>query len=310
MSTEQHYSVLLDESVEALVEDPAGFYVDGTFGRGGHSKRILASLSASGRLLAFDKDPSAVSAGEILAREDERFEMVHASFSAMEETLAQRGIQPSGLLLDLGVSSPQLDQADRGFSFMRDGPLDMRMDTSSGMSAKEWLLHTDPYDMVRVFKEYGEEKFAKKIALAIAEERLQKPLETTHELANLIERVVPKKEKHKHPATRVFQAIRIEINGELSDLSDVLEQSLRCLRPGANLVVISFHSLEDRIVKRFFKKYSQSQRFPAGVPVTHDQLRAPLKLLSRALKAGDAELEENTRSRSAVMRIAKVQSVG
>lgn len=305
MTQEQHYSVLLQESVEALVVNPDGFYVDGTFGRGGHSKAILARLSDKGRLLAFDKDLDAVAEGEALAKQDQRFTIVHDSFLGLAKEIKKHGCKIDGLLMDLGVSSPQLDVAERGFSFMREGPLDMRMNTEEGVSAEQWLRETEPREMARVFKEYGEERFAKKIARVIAETREEQPLTTTTQLAELIESSVPKKENQKHPATRVFQAIRIEINKELEDLKGVLDDSLALMSPGARLVVISFHSLEDRIVKRFFKKYSQSQDYPMGVPVTHDKLKAPLKMIGRAFKAGELELQENVRSRSAVMRVAE-----
>jgi len=305
MTQEQHYSVLLQESIDALVLNPNGFYVDGTFGRGGHSREILSRLSAEGRLLAFDKDLVAVAEGELLAKQDSRFSIVHGSFTKLAEELTRQHSKIDGFLMDLGVSSPQLDVAERGFSFMRNGPLDMRMNTTEGISAEQWLMDTDPYEMARIFKEYGEERFAKKIARTIAERREEQPLKTTSQLADLIESVVPNKENQKHPATRVFQAIRIEVNRELDDLKSVLDVSMDVLKPGARMVVISFHSLEDRIVKRFFKKYSQSQDYPMGVPVTHDMLHAPLKMIGRALKAGDSELQENVRSRSAIMRIAE-----
>ena len=305
-----HYSVLLRESVDAVIGSPDALYVDGTFGRGGHSREILSRLSSAGRLIAFDKDPVAVSEGVELQREDSRFTIVHGSFADLPGELEKLGERINGgILLDLGVSSPQLDVAERGFSFMKDGPLDMRMNISSGLSAGEWLRNTESREMARVFKEYGEEKFAKKIAMAIVERRDLSPLRSTLQLAELIETVVPKKEGQKHPATRVFQAIRIEINKELEDLKSVLDSSLEVLNPGARIVVISFHSLEDRIVKRFFKKYSQSQDYPLGVPVTHDKLKAPLKMLGKAQKASDAELQKNTRSRSAIMRVAQRQDL-
>lgn len=306
MSQTLHFSVLLEESVDALVHDTNGLYIDGTFGRGGHSREILSRLSSDGRLLAFDKDDAAVQAAQALIDTDSRFEIAHASFASMQEVLAQKQLKADGILLDLGVSSPQLDEAERGFSFMRDGPLDMRMDTSKGISAQQWIAETEAYDMVRVFRLYGEEKFAKRIARKIVEEREQGEISRTGQLADIIESAVPKRHgEKKHPATRVFQAIRIEVNNELDDLHKALDAAMESLRVGGRLVVISFHSLEDRIVKRFFKKYSQSQDFPIGVPVTHDQLKAPLKLLSKAVKAGDEELTQNIRSRSAVMRVAQ-----
>ena len=307
--TVQHYSVLLEESVDALIQNPDGIYIDGTFGRGGHSAEMLNRLGSSGSLIAFDKDPSAlVVAGEFSDR-DARFEIVHDSFAQMGPELHRRTQMVDGVLLDLGVSSPQLDNAERGFSFLRDGPLDMRMDNSQGLTAAQWIAETDVVQMMRVFRNYGEERFAKRIANNIKEAREESAITTTLELANIIESSVPKKEHKKHPATRVFQAIRIEINRELKDLELALEGAMSILKPGGRIVVISFHSLEDRIVKRFFKKFSQSQDFPLGVPVTHDKLKAPLKLIGRAIKASEEELEQNVRSRSAVMRIAERSDV-
>ncbi len=305
MSERSHYSVLLDESVSALVTDPSGLYVDGTFGRGGHSRAILARLSLQGAVLGFDKDPAAIAVAGALAQSDARFSAVHQSFTAIAAELAQRQVQADGVLLDLGVSSPQLDDAERGFSFLRDGPLDMRMDNSRGISAAEWLAKTDERDMAYVFKRYGEERFAKRIARRIVEARLEQNIERTAQLAEIVSDAMPFKEEGKHPATRVFQAIRIEINNELGDLEAALKSSLALLKPGGRMVVISFHSLEDRLVKRFFRRFSQSQDYPLGVPVTHDKLKAPLAIIGKAVKASEAELKENIRSRSAVMRVAE-----
>lgn len=302
---EKHYSVLLKESVDALITRKDGFYIDGTFGRGGHSRAILSLLGANGRVLAFDKDPQAVAIGKALESEDSRFEIVHASFASLRDEVTRREEGVDGVLLDLGVSSPQLDEAERGFSFLRDGPLDMRMDNSGGMTAAQWIAETDEREMARIFRDYGEERFAKRIARFIAEARVGSPINTTLQLANLVDAAVPKKDPHKHPATRVFQAIRIEINAELKDLELALEAAMSVVKPGGRMVVISFHSLEDRIVKRFFKKFSQSQDYPLGVPVTHDKLLAPLNLIGKAIKASDEELRENVRSRSAVMRVAE-----
>ncbi len=302
----EHYSVLLKESVEALIQDRDGVYIDGTFGRGGHSRAILKQLSDGGRLTAFDKDPQAVEVARALEGEDARFSICHDSFADMAQALPECQGHVAGVLLDLGVSSPQLDDAERGFSFMRDGPLDMRMDTTRGVSAAQWVADTDEHTMIRVFRDYGEERFAPRIARRIIAARAEQPIVRTEQLARLIEEAVPKRhEEKKHPATRVFQAIRIEVNQELVDLERALDSAMSMLAPGGRMVVISFHSLEDRIVKRFFRKYSKSQDFPQGVPVTHDQLRSPLKLIGRAVKAGEKELSENIRSRSAVMRIAE-----
>lgn len=301
----QHYSVLLRESIDALISSNRGVYVDGTFGRGGHSKAILDKLDKDGRLLAFDKDPRAIAVGRELQQHDARFEIVHSSFVGIEPVLTSRSLQVDGVLLDLGVSSPQLDAAERGFSFMRDGPLDMRMDNSRGISAQEWIASAEVFEMIKVFREYGEERFAKRIAQRIADTRVHEVIDTTMKLARIIEEAVPKKDENKHPATRVFQAIRIEINDELRDLDAVLSASMTVLKPGGRMVVISFHSLEDRMVKRFFRKFSQSQDFPMGLPVTHDMLKAPLKIIGKAQKASDAEIVENVRSRSAIMRVAE-----
>lgn len=307
MASPEHYSVLLQESVAALVQDPDGIYVDGTFGRGGHSRAILQKLSPQGRLYAFDKDPEAVAVGTELAAADTRFHIWHDSFAAVKESMEQLGKagELSGVLLDLGVSSPQLDAAERGFSFMRDGPLDMRMDTTRGESAAEWLNRADESDIAFVLKEFGEERFAKRIARAIVAERQQKPFSRTKRLAEVVTAANPKWEREKHPATRAFQAIRIYINAELEDLKVALEGALDILAPGGRLVVISFHSLEDRIVKRFFRDQARGQEFPRGLPVTSDMLNRRLRLIGKAAKAGGAELSENIRSRSAVMRVAE-----
>jgi len=301
-----HYSVLLQASVDALITDTSGIYVDGTFGRGGHSQSILARLNACGRLIGFDKDPQAIEVADRLAASDTLFESVHASFSSLEQTCQEKSVRLDGVLLDLGVSSPQLDRAERGFSFLRDGPLDMRMDNTQGISAAEWIATTKEKEMWRVFKQYGEEHFAGRIVRKIIEVRETAPIRTTLDLAKLIEGVVPKPaQKNKHPATRVFQAIRIQVNSELLDLEALLEQAMSVIKPGGRIVIISFHSLEDRIVKRFFNRFSQSQDFPMGVPVTEDMLKAPLKMIGKAIKADQDELSENIRSRSAIMRVAE-----
>ena len=305
MSDSNHYSVLLKESVSALIQDRSGIYVDGTFGRGGHTRAILAALAPDGKVFGFDKDPEAIASAEALESEDARFTPIHASFATMQQVFEERSLLVDGVLLDLGVSSPQLDDADRGFSFMRDGPLDMRMDNSAGISAAQWIAETDGRDMARVFKKYGEEKFAKRIAIKIVEVRAEQEIDTTAKLAEVVRDAMPFVDPHKHPATRVFQAIRIEINQELTDLHAALAGAMAVVKPGGRIVVISFHSLEDRIVKRFFRKYAQSQDYPQGVPVTHDMLKSPLTLIGRAVKAGDDEVGENVRSRSAVMRIAE-----
>lgn len=308
MSTEQeHDAVLLNEAVEALVIDPNGIYIDCTFGRGGHSRAILSHLSEEGRLIGFDKDLQAIAVGEQLQLEDDRFSIVHESFSLLEQEVSKRGWvgEVTGVLMDLGVSSPQLDQADRGFSFMQDGPLDMRMDTTRGQTAEHWVANTDEEDMVWAFKAYGEERYAKRIARAIIEKRAKAPITRTKQLADIISTAHPRWEKHKHPATRCFQAIRIAVNRELDDLKDTLEQALNVLKVDGRLVAISFHSLEDRIVKQFIQKQEKGQDFPAGLPITEDMINRRMKKVGKFTKAGDSELERNIRARSAVMRVAE-----
>lgn len=307
MKDKAHDSVLLDEAVEALVINPDGTYIDCTFGRGGHSRAVLAALSENGRLMAFDKDPQAIEKGHALEQEDPRFEIIHGSFSLLEQEVTERKLfgQIDGVLMDLGVSSPQLDQAERGFSFMQDGPLDMRMDTSRGQTAADWIAETSEDDMVWAFKTYGEERYAKRIARAIIEKRQQAPITRTLQLAEMIKEAHPRWEKHKHPATRCFQAIRIAVNSELDDLARTLEQSLECLKVGGRIVAISFHSLEDRMVKRFIQKQEKGQDFPPGLPVTEDMIKRRMKKVGKFTKAGDDELARNVRARSAVMRIAE-----
>lgn len=307
MSKTEHFSVLLRESVDALVWDEAGFYIDGTFGRGGHSRAILQRLKQDGRLLAFDKDPQAITAGRQLESEDSRFAIVHESFAALAPEAERYGVagRVAGILLDLGVSSPQLDQADRGFSFMQDGPLDMRMDTSRGMSAADWVNSAPEEEIARVLFEYGEERFSRRMARAIVAERRQTPFARTRQLAEVIAAANPKWERDKHPATRAFQAIRIEVNNELKDLEKALTAAVTALQPGGRLVVISFHSLEDRIVKRFFKQEARGQVFPKGLPVTEEQIAHRLRIIGKTVKASEEELQLNIRSRSAIMRVAE-----
>ena len=305
MSQELHRSVLLSEAVDALVVDPGGFYIDGTFGRGGHSALVLEQLNESGRLLAVDKDPQAIAyAGERFAGEP-RFQIWHGSFADMDQAAGEMAGKVDGILLDLGVSSPQLDQPERGFSFMQDGPLDMRMDTSRGISAAEWVNTESEAELVRVFKEYGEERFARRMAAAIVRRRQEKPFERTLDLAEVVKAANPAWEKGKHPATRVFQAIRIHVNGELEDLKQALEKSLALLKPGGRLVVISFHSLEDRMVKRFIREKEKGPQLPRGLPVMESQIQKTLKSVGKAVKAEGREIDDNVRSRSAVMRIAE-----
>lgn len=305
MSTDSaHVTVLLEEAVKALVSDPGGRYVDGTFGRGGHARLILESLSAQGQLVAIDKDPEAVRVATELAAMDSRFAIEHGSFTEVKNYVGARSWPgATGILVDLGVSSPQLDDAERGFSFMNDGPLDMRMDTSRGLSAAEWVAKVEERELIRVLREYGEEKFARRIAGAIIRERGVAPITTTARLANVVSEANPSWEKHKHPATRAFQAIRIEVNQELNDLELFLENASDALSVGGRLVVISFHSLEDRMVKRFMKKMAKGDEPPPGVPVLESDITRRFKLMSKAMKPAKQEIERNPRSRSAVMRV-------
>lgn len=301
-----HQTVLLREAVEALVTTPCGTYVDGTFGRGGHSRFLLEQLGEGGHLLGVDKDPVAADYAARLCEEDSRFSFYHGSFADLPDELRSQGIeQLDGILLDLGVSSPQLDEADRGFSFMQDGPLDMRMDTSRGETAAQWLAYAPVEDIAEVLKEYGEERFAKRIAAAIVEAREVAPLTTTGQLAKVVSEANPRWEKHKHPATRAFQAIRIKVNRELDDLADLLAAALDMLKIGGRLVVISFHSLEDRMVKRYMRDMARGEQLPAGVPVTDAALNRRMKLVGKAIKASEAEVGDNVRARSAVMRVAE-----
>ncbi len=301
-----HTTVLLNETVDACVWNPDGVYVDGTFGRGGHSRTLLSKLSPKGRLIGIDKDPRAISAGQALEQQDGRFSIAHGSFAELTRILAEQQIDKiDGLLLDLGVSSPQLDDAERGFSFLRDGPLDMRMDSSSGQSAADWVAETSEAEIARVLKEYGEERFARRMAAAIVKQRSQMPITRTAELAELIKQANPAWEKHKHPATRAFQAIRIAVNNELGDLETILAASIDCLCASGRLSIISFHSLEDRIVKRFIRDQERGRDIPPGVPVTDDQLGKTLRRIGKAIKPSRVEVERNPRARSAVLRIAE-----
>lgn len=314
MNAPAHISVLLKETLDGLAIKPDGCYLDGTFGRGGHSRAILAQLGANGRLFAIDRDPSAIAAAAPLAA-DARFQITHSPFSALATIAQQQHISGAldGILLDLGVSSPQLDDADRGFSFMRDGPLDMRMDPSSGISAADWLAQADVEDISFVLREYGEEKFAWRIAQAIVAARAETALTRTAQLAKLISDAVPKSNKEKkHPATRSFQAIRIYINSELEQVHQALQAALTVLKPGGRLVVISFHSLEDRLVKQFMRRHAKGEPVPRGIPLTQAQLaqRTDLILIGKAIMPSEQELQDNPRARSAVLRIAEKQRHG
>lgn len=298
--------MLLREAVDALVTEPEGVYVDGTFGRGGHSRAVLEKLGTEGRLLAVDKDPLAIAAAEEVAQGEGRFDFYHGSFAQLPHQLRRLGITAvDGVLLDLGVSSPQLDNGERGFSFLHDGPLDMRMDTSSGETAAEWLDAAREEDIAAVLKDYGEERFARRIAAAIVAARKVSPIETTAALAKVVSEAHPRWEKHKHPATRAFQAIRIKVNGELDDLEAFLNGALDMLRVGGRLVVISFHSLEDRLVKRYMRDMSRGEALPRGLPVKESALNRRMRLVGKAVRASAGEVELNPRARSAVMRIAE-----
>lgn len=304
----QHVSVLLQESLEALAIRPDGIYLDATFGRGGHSRAILAQLNADGRLYALDRDPTAIAAAQTLA-DDPRFTIIHTPFSRLDDVLDAQQLRGKidGILFDLGVSSPQLDDAERGFSFMREGPLDMRMDTSRGETAAEFLQRASADEIAFVLREYGEERFAWRIAQAIVQQRDEVPLETTKQLADLIDKAVPFKDKHKHPATRSFQGIRIHVNGELEEIEQALSAAVSGLKPHGRLAVISFHSLEDRLVKRFMRAQSKGKPIPAGLPLRDDQIDRgqTVRLIGKAHKPSAEEIRANPRARSSVLRVAE-----
>ena len=303
--TLQHATVLLHEAVAALQIKPDGVYVDGTFGRGGHSRLILQHLGKAGRLIALDKDPAAIVAGQQIS--DARFQLVHSEFEMLTEVLQQLSVgKVDGVLLDLGVSSPQLDEAERGFSFRFDAPLDMRMDSSSGQTAAEWLANVDESFLGEVIHDYGEERFAKQIARALVAARKEQAILTTRQLSEIIAKVVRTREPGKNPATRTFQAIRIYINRELEELANILPQCVDCLKPGGRLAVISFHSLEDRIVKRFMRDMAQGDKLPVGLPIRAADIPAgKMKLVGKPVYAGAEEVAANPRARSAVLRVAE-----
>lgn len=305
MSVElQHITVLLDEAVEALAVRPDGVYVDATFGRGGHSRRILAALGPTGRLIAFDRDPRAIEAGRAIG--DARLTLVHEPFSALAESLDALGVgRVDGVLMDIGVSSPQLDDPERGMSFRFDAPLDMRMDTTRGESAAEWLARATVAEITTVLRDYGEERFAHAIAKAVDAARQGGGVASTGQLAALVEKVVRTREPGQHPATRTFQALRIRVNRELEELSLTLPQAVAQLNEGGRLVVISFHSLEDRIVKRFMRDHARPPALPKGLPVREaERPQPPLRLVGDAVRPTEAEVAANPRSRSAIMRTA------
>ena len=302
-----HQTVLLQEAVENLVKRTDGIYVDGTFGRGGHSALILDKLSTQGKLIAVDKDPQAISFGQKRFPNESRIVFENNSFADLLSLVKSQNLlgKIDGILLDLGVSSPQLDNGERGFSFLQDGPLDMRMDNHQGLTAAQWLIQVEEKELARVIKTYGEEKFARRIAKAIIQAQRQKPIERTLELAKIIANANPAWEKHKHPATRTFQAIRIHINNELKDLEALLNESIEILAVGGRLVIISFHSLEDRIVKRFIRHMEHREDIPRHLPLRQDQIDLRLRSVGKAMKVGELEKGSNIRARSAVMRVAE-----
>jgi len=302
----EHQPVLLHEALAGLAIQPNGCYVDGTFGRGGHSRAILSQLGPQGRLLAFDRDPEAVMAAQTLTT-DARFSITHSPFSNLGAVLARSAPEGvDGILLDLGVSSPQLDRAERGFSFRHDGPLDMRMDPSSGQSAAEFLAEAEEREIAQIIKDFGEERFAKRIARAIVLARAEKPISTTRQLALIVANAVPKREPGTDPATRTFQALRIHVNAELNEIASVLPQALASLKTEGRLAVISFHSLEDRCVKQFIASHSKPPAIPAGLAVREaDRPLPPLRAVGKAVFAGEEELSRNPRARSAVLRVAE-----
>ncbi|MFM2317486.1 MAG: rRNA ((1402)-N(4))-methyltransferase RsmH [Pseudomonadota bacterium] len=302
-----HTTVLLTEAVTALQIKPNGVYVDGTYGRGGHAARILESLDVDGRLVAIDKDPAAIQHALATHQADPRFKIWQGSFRDFPQALLDLGLAPSidGLLLDLGVSSPQLDEAERGFSFMRDGALDMRMNPAFGLSAQQWLMQADEKEIAQVLWLYGEERFSRQIARAIVKARASESIASTLQLADLIAKAVPKRELGKNPATRSFQAIRIKVNQELDDLDAGLKASLEHLKTGGRLAVISFHSLEDRRVKHFMREHATPPRLPKGLPIQGLAMTPPLRLVGKGLRPSEAEIEVNVRARSATLRVAE-----
>ena len=302
-----HETVLISEAIDALSICEGGCYVDATFGRGGHSRLILENLGAKGSLIIFDKDPEAIEVATQIREKDERLQIAHAPFGEIEMQLTARGLNDGvdGILFDLGVSSPQLDNAERGFSFLRDGPLDMRMNPETGQSAEQWINSAGESEIADVLYQYGEERHSRRMARRVILERAEKRITRTSELAEMIKEANPAWERDKHPATRAFQGIRIFINDELGELERGLEQALKMLKVGGRLVVISFHSLEDRMVKRFIAKQAKGDSYPRGLPIQQDMLSPKLKPIGKRIKASALEVDRNARSRSAVMRVAE-----
>ena len=302
-----HETVLISEAIDALSICEGGCYVDATFGRGGHSRLILENLGAKGSLIIFDKDPEAIEVATQIREKDERLQIAHAPFGEIEMQLTARGLNDGvdGILFDLGVSSPQLDNAERGFSFLRDGPLDMRMNPEAGQSAEQWINSAGESEIADVLYQYGEERHSRRMARRVILERAEKRITRTSELAEMIKEANPAWERDKHPATRAFQGIRIFINDELGELERGLEQALKMLKVGGRLVVISFHSLEDRMVKRFIAKQAKGDSYPRGLPIQQDMLSPKLNPVGKRIKASAFEVDRNARSRSAVMRVAE-----
>jgi 16S rRNA (cytosine1402-N4)-methyltransferase len=302
-----HRSVLLEESVQALAVSPSGTYIDGTFGRGGHARAILDRLGPAGRLIGLDRDPEALVVARSLAETDARFQAIHGSFGELSRLVAGLSIKGKvqGILLDLGVSSPQLDEPGRGFSFSANGPLDMRMDPGQGESAADWVARADRSEIERVLRELGEERFARRIARAIVDARATASIDTTGRLAELVARAVPIREPGRHPATRTFQALRIQVNDELGALARCLDQVCDLLAVAGRLVVISFHSLEDRIVKRFMRREAQGPILPKGVPVRAKETQGRLRVLGKPIRPSESEVQANPRARSAILRVAE-----
>lgn len=302
-----HETVLMQEAVTALRVDEGGYFIDATFGRGGHSRLILKNMKSPGRLLVLDRDPDAITEAKKLGEQDDRLEVVRAPFSEVGEIVKARGLfgKVDGILFDLGVSSPQLDDAARGFSFRRDGPLDMRMDPDQGMSAAQWINSATEKDIADVIYKFGEERHSRRMAKRIVMERAEREITTTGRLAEIIKEANPAWEKTKHPATRAFQGIRIFINGEFDELEKGLNQALELLTKGGRLVVISFHSLEDRMVKKFIALQTKGDSYPRDLPVSWDMLNPRLKPIGKAIKASAEEVSRNVRARSAVMRVAE-----
>ncbi|MGC3982647.1 MAG: 16S rRNA (cytosine(1402)-N(4))-methyltransferase RsmH [Steroidobacteraceae bacterium] len=301
-----HEPVLLDEVLAALAIRADGCYLDATFGRGGHTQAVLQRLNDAGRMVALDRDPTAIAVGRARFADEPRLQLVQRSFAQLQAAVAEAGVTAGfdGVLFDLGVSSPQLDDAARGFSFMQDGPLDMRMDNSSGVTAAAWLAKVSERDLLRVVSEYGEERFAKRITAALVQARNEQPIATTAQLAKLVSDAVPTREPGKHPATRTFQAIRIAVNAELEQIDQALRQVIEVLKPGGRLCVISFHSLEDQRVKKFMQQHSQDDPMFAGLPHVPPERRAKLKRVGGAIHPTEAEIKRNPRARSSILRVA------